>query len=80
MIPKTKNQVQVEQQILYNLAQVVEAFPQYTTAQHLLHILRRKKEVKESYDWSDELLLSKFEAYYDELKTDLVNNQPDEEY
>lgn len=76
---KTKHQVQVEQQILYNLAQIVEAFPQYTVSQHLLHILRRKNEDKEAYFWSEELLLSKVEDYYEELKVELVNQPEDEE-
>lgn len=69
---KTKQQVQVEQQILYNLSQIVEVFPQYTLAQHMAHFLRRKNEKKESYEWSDELLLKKIEAYHDELKRDLL--------
>lgn len=76
---KTKHQVQVEQQILYNLAQIVEAFPQYTVSQHLLHILRRKNEDKEAYFWSEELLLSKVEDYYEELKVELINQPEDEE-
>lgn len=73
MRTKTKAQVQIEQQLLYNLAQVIEAFPQYTVAQHICHFLRKKNELKDAYHWSDELLLNKLEAYYDELKTELVN-------
>ena len=38
------------------------------------------EKVKEVYFWSDELTLSKLEAYYDELKTDLITNTPDDEY
>ena len=80
MIPKTKAQVQVEQQLLYNLAQVVEAFPQYTMAQHLCHFLRKKGELKDVYFWPDDMLLNKLEAYYDELKNDLLLQPENEEY
>jgi hypothetical protein len=76
---KTKNQVQVEQQILYNLTQIVEAFPQYTIAQHICHFLRKKTEAKDVYFWSDELLLRKIEAYYDELKGELLNSIPEDD-
>lgn len=75
---KTKNQVQTEQQFLYNLAQVIEAFPQYTIAQHLCHFLRKKNEFKDVYFWSDEILLNKIESYYDELKEDLLVNTEEE--
>ena len=69
---KTKSRVQVEQQFLYNLSQIVESIPQYTLAQHLIHMLRRKNENKEAYFWSDETMLQKTEEYYEELKTDLI--------
>lgn len=69
---KTKQQVQVEQQFLYNLAQIVEAFPQYKIAEHLGHFLRRKGESEEFYYWSNELLLQKIEEYYNELKENLA--------
>jgi len=78
-IIKTKNQIQVEQQILFNLAKIIEAFPQYTIAQHFSHFLRKKKEGKDVYFWSDETILKKVEEYYDELKTDLIH-ETDEEY
>lgn len=71
---KTKKQIQIEQQILYNLSQIVELAPQYTVSQHLLHFLRRKNESKDVYFWSDELVLKKIEEYYDELKNDLLIN------
>ncbi len=71
-IIKTKNQIQIEQQILYNFAQIIEAFPQYTVSQHISHFLRKKRETKDVYFWSDELVLKKIEEYYDELKTDLI--------
>lgn len=74
---KTKAQVQIEQQILYNLTQIVEIFPQYTMAQHFCHFLRSKGEGKQPYFWSDEQLLKKIESYYDELKNDLLINRID---
>ncbi len=71
-MPKTKQQIRTEQQFLYTLAQIVESFPQYTIAQHLIHFLRKKGEAKETYFWSDEVVLQKLEFYYDELKQDLL--------
>lgn len=70
---KTKNQIQVEQQILYNLSQIIEIAPQYTVAQHFLHFLRRKSDPKDVYMWADEVVLKKVEEYYDELKNDLLS-------
>lgn len=72
MIYKTKAQVQIEQQFLYNLAQVLEAFPQYSISQHIVHFTRRKGIKQELYDWSDERALQKLEEYYNELKTTLI--------
>lgn len=69
---KTKQEIQVEQQFLYNLAQIIEAFPQYKIAEHLGHFLRKKYENAESYYWSNELLLQKIEDYYNELKETLA--------
>lgn len=77
MSHKAKQQVQIEQQFLYILAQVVESFPQYTIAQHLSHFQRRKGEGKELYFWSDENTLKKLEEYYDELKNDLIVTKDD---
>lgn len=77
---KTKQQVQTEQQILYNFLQVVELFPQYTIAQHWLHILRRKDEPKEPYFWSNEITLKKIEQYYDELKQELADLPTEEDF
>jgi len=68
---KTKEELQVEQQILYNLVRVVETFPQYTLSQHMWHILRTKGD-KDPYFWSNVLLLSKVQDYYNELNTDLA--------
>lgn len=80
MIQKTKQQLQIEQQFLYTLAQIVESFPQYTIAQHIAHFLRKKHELKELYFWTDQLILQKIEGYYDELKNDLLINTDDEDY
>ena len=71
MEKKNSKSIQEEQQILYLLAQIVEAFPQYTIAQHLAHITRKKSELLESYHWSNPLLLKKFEGYYNELNQEL---------
>ena len=79
-IVKTKQQVQIEQQVLYLLAQIIEICPQYTLSQHFSHFLRRKGEAKDVYFWSDQQVLNKVEAYYDELKNDLLSNKSDEEY
>lgn len=74
---KTKAQIQIEQQFLYNLAQVLEAFPQYTISQHLVHFTRRKGLKQELYDWSDERILQRLEDYYNELKTTLATSYND---
>ena len=71
MDKKTKQTVQEEQQVLYIFREVIEAFPQYSLSQHLCHILRKKNEKNQSYDWNNTLLLKKFEEYYDELKNEL---------
>lgn len=75
---KDKGRVAIEQQFLFILSKVVETFPQYTIAQHLLHIFRRKAEPQEPYFWSDTLSLRRIEEYYDELSTELANYVPDE--
>jgi hypothetical protein len=69
---KTKQQAQVEQQFLYNFAQIIEAFPQYKIGEHLGHFLRKKGSSTEFYYWSNELLLQKIEEYYNELKETLA--------
>lgn len=70
---KDKRKIQVEQQVFHILLDIVELYPQYSLSQHLCHILRKKEDSKEAYFWSDEVLLKKFEDYYDELKQDLSN-------
>lgn len=79
MDKKSKESIQHQQQILHLLVNIAEMYPQYTLAQHFAHVLRRKSERQEPYFWSDDLLLKKFEDYYDELKNDLANNISDEE-
>ena len=59
--PVDKKKKQVEEQIFYNLMQIVQSFPQYSVAQHLAHVLKRKGDSEEFYFWSDERLLKKFE-------------------
>lgn len=70
---KSKQQIQTEQQFLYTLAKVMEAFPQYSISQHLTHFLRRKGEKQEVYFWKDDMLLNKLENYYDELKSEFIH-------
>lgn len=70
--PIDKNKKQVEEQIFYNLAKIVEKYPQYTMAQHLAHVLRKKNDPQDGYSWSDEKLLKKFEGYRDELDRELT--------
>jgi hypothetical protein len=77
---KTKQQISIEQQFLYTLAQVIEIFPQYTISQHLAHFLRKKSDTKSPYFWSDENVLHKLELYYDELKQDLLYLSEEENY
>ena len=66
----SKQNAQIKQQIFHHFIEIVEAFPQYTIAQHITHILR---PITGSYQWSDEALLKKFEQYRDELDTELAD-------
>lgn len=53
--------------------QIVQSFPQYSVAQHLVHATRRKTDYGETlYHWDDEKLLKKIEAYRDELEKELT--------
>lgn len=65
---KSSQQIRTEQQFLYLLAQIIEAFPQYSIAQHLTHMLRKKNDIQDVYFWSQDTILKKIEQYYDELK------------
>ena len=69
--PIDKRKKQVEEQIFYNLMQIVQTYPQYTVAQHLSHILRSKGDAEEFFFWGDDKLLKKFEDYHDELSREL---------
>lgn len=70
-----KKRNQSKEQILYNIVQILETFPQYNISQHLIHILRRKGDPIEPYFWTDEELLKKLEHYYDELTSELIANK-----
>lgn len=59
-------------QIFHNLDQILEMCPQYSTSQHLIHMLRSKGNSPDPYYWSEEFLLKRLEDYYDELVADLV--------
>lgn len=74
-----KKSVQSKEQIFYNFVQILQNFPQYKIAQHLLHILRKKGDSEDPYYWSDEKLLKKFEHYNDELVSELVVSKEEEE-
>jgi hypothetical protein len=76
---KNKRDLQIEQQIIYNLVQILESFPQYTLSQHLWHTLRSKGTEKEPYFWDNLTLLSKIEAYNNELNTELVYDTESDE-
>lgn len=76
---KTKKQVQVEQQILYNLTQIIEICPQYSVAQHFVHFMRPKSDNTDVYGWSDDIILKKIEEYYDELREDLLTPSVNED-
>lgn len=66
-----KQKIQIKQQIFHNFVEIVELFPQYTIAQHMVHVLRPQTGC---YQWTDDELLRKFEKYRDELENELVDN------
>lgn len=67
----SKQKIQTKQQIFHHFVEIVELFPQYTIAQHIVHVMRPQTG---SYQISDEELLKKFEDYRDELESDLVDS------
>jgi len=69
--PIDKKRKATEEQVFYNFMQVVQSYQQYTIAQHLAHILRKKKDSEESYYWDNDKLLKKIEDYKDELDSEL---------
>jgi hypothetical protein len=72
----SNKQIQIKSQIIHNFVEVIELFPQYTLAQHMVHILRPQTGC---YQWSDAELLKKVEKYRDELENELVENIKDDE-
>lgn len=72
----SNKQIQTKSQIFHNFAEIVELFPQYSIAQHMVHILR---PVTGCYQWSDTELLRKFEKYRDELENELIDNIKEED-
>lgn len=75
---KSREQIKLEQLILYNIVQLNDLFPQYTIAQHLCHLLRPKGG-EQAYHWDNIKLLSKLEQYLDELQTELVHSNFDKD-
>ena len=75
---KSKETIKIEQQILYNLVQITDMFPQYTLSQHVVHILRTKGKNIDPYFWDNITLLSIVEGYLDELHTDLVTKEDED--
>lgn len=71
-----KQKIQTKQQIFHHFVEIVELFPQYSIAQHIVHVMRPQTG---SYQWSDEELLKKFEKYRDELENELVDKISQEE-
>jgi hypothetical protein len=69
-----KQKIQIKQQIFHHFAEIVELFPRYTIAQHLVHVLRPQTGL---YQWNDEELLKKFEKYRDELENDFADDIQD---
>ena len=65
-----KKDNQIKQQTFHHFIEISELFPQYTTAQHMIHILRPQTG---SYGWSEEELLKKIEKYRDELENELAD-------
>ena len=69
--PFDKKKKQVEEQIFYHLMLIVQSYPQYSIAQHIAHVMRKKGDLEEAYYWNDEKLLKRFEEYRDELDREL---------
>lgn len=71
-----KERIQTKQQIFHHFVEIVELFPQYTIAQHMVHVMRPQTG---SYQWKDADLLKKFEKYRDELENELLDNITEED-
>jgi hypothetical protein len=78
--PKTvRNDMQVKQQIFHNLLELSELYPQYTIAQHLAAITRRKSaEGEEFFHWDNKKLLKKIEQHKEELENELLTDDTEE--
>lgn len=70
-----KKTQQIKQQIFHHFIDIVELFPQYTIAQHMVHVMRPQSA---SYHMTDDMLLRKFEKYRDELENELADQQADD--
>lgn len=79
MRTRTKEDIRIEQQFFYIFSKIVEAFPQYTLSQHIVHFMRTKGSGGDNYYWSNEKTLSKIEEYYSELIGELSTPQTKEE-
>lgn len=80
-LPRTeKKKAQITQQIFHNLLELTELFPNYTIAQHLAGILRRKaSEGQEFFFWSNDELLKRVEQYREELESESLTETSVEE-
>jgi hypothetical protein len=75
-----KQRMQTTQQIFHNLLEIVELYPQYSVAQHVAAISRRKSSTgKDLFHWSDDELLKKIEAHKTELEGEDIMNYDDGE-
>lgn len=76
-----KKRMQINQQIFHNLLEIAELYPQYTLAQHLASILRRKdSKGKEFFHWKDDELLKRIEQHKAELEGDDLMNITDDDF
>lgn len=63
-----KKKTRTVQEIMHNLIEVFEMYPQYSIAQHLWCIQRRKSvDAKKFFFWSDEEVLKSIEKHKEEL-------------
>jgi len=70
-----KKKAQTIQQIFHNLGEIVELYPQYSVANHLAAILRKKNSIgQDFFHWSDTDLLKKIEQHKDELEGEDIMN------
>lgn len=74
---KDREVIQQEKRVLHTLVKIVEAFPQYTIAQHMCHIMRTKGDGSVLYEWTTEKFLQSTEKYYDELLNELTEHGED---